>query len=206
MKHLLRGLLLSLIVLPSFAFAAETIKSGEHTLGRKTAPITLVEYADFQCPYCQQQHATLKQLIRKYRGKVNWMYRHYPLPNHPLAQSAAEASECVAYLGGNTAFWGFADALMTQKTFKTSDYALIAKRYDVDAIALNNCMTRKIFEKKVNDQAKGGTKAGVQGTPTVFIVNRKGRNQKTIAGAQPLEQYTAVIDQMLRDLAKPASY
>lgn len=184
----------------------KVIKSTEQVRGRLNAPITLVEYADFECPFCQKHHPIMKRIIRKYRGKVSWMYRHYPLSQfHPNAQSAAEASECVAYLGGRNAFWSFADALYSKKGFTPKDYAPMAQAIGVDGKALQQCMQSKLFTKKVTDQHQGGKNAGVEGTPTIFIVNRKTKTQEKVVGAEPLEIYTAIIDRMLAELnPKPA--
>jgi protein-disulfide isomerase len=167
--------------------------------GRRVTDITIVEYSDLQCPFCQAAHPVMQQIMRKYRTKVNWMYRHYPLPFHQHAQSAAEASECAGYLGGNTAFWGFIDTLMERKTFTPSDYPMLAKRFGVSESLFRKCVEKKVFASKVNDQRKGGQNAGVEGTPTVFIVNRKGRYQEKIAGSQTIETYTAIIDRMLAE-------
>jgi protein-disulfide isomerase len=184
----------------SSTFASPTtIKSGEHIRGRLRAEITLVEYADFQCPYCQAHQDVMMKILRKYRTKVSWMYRHYPLSFHPYAQSSAEASECVAYLGGNMAFWGFADTLMERKIFSPTDYPVIAKRFGVNESLFNKCLEKKVFASKVNEQRLGGANAGVEGTPTVFIVNRKGRYQEMIVGAQTYEEYIAIIERMLAE-------
>jgi protein-disulfide isomerase len=140
------------------------------------------------------------KILRKYRRQVSWIYRHYPLDFHPYAKSAAEASECVAYLGGNAAFWGFADTLMELKTFTPRDFPVIAKRFGVDEKLLMRCMEKKVFAGKVEEQRDSGANAGVEGTPTAFIVSRKGRYQETVAGAKDMEVYTQIIDRMLREL------
>jgi protein-disulfide isomerase len=184
--------------------AGVTIKSGEHVRGRPKADITIVEYGDLQCPFCQQLHPVMLQLVRKYRNKVSWMFRQYPLSFHVHAQSAAEASECVAYLGGNSAFWGFVDTIMEKKTFTPADYLPVAKRFGISEPLFTQCMSRGIFTQKVKDQRKGGELAGVEGTPTVFIVSRKGRYQETIVGSQSIDQYTAIIDRMLKENAAKA--
>jgi protein-disulfide isomerase len=205
-------LTLAFLLMPSIALGASlsssaassasavTIRSGEHVRGSASAPVTIVEYGDFQCPYCKQQYEVFMKIVRKYRRQVSWIYRHYPLDFHPHAQAAAEASECVAYLGGNAAFWGFADTLMGLESFKPSDFPAIAKRFGVDEKIFNRCMEKHVFAQKVKEQLISGQNAGVEGTPTVFIVSRKGRYQETVAGADEMEAYTRIIDDMLREL------
>lgn len=201
------GLALTAVLLPGLAFAQSTpqtletptsvIRSGEHIRGRPRADITLVMYSDLECPFCQQTMPVMTKILRKYRNKVNLMYRHFPLEFHPNAQSAAEASECVGYLGGNLTFWSFVDSLMAARRFTALDYYPIAMRYGVDVEKLAQCIDSGAFASKVEAQRAGGVRAGVEGTPTVFIVNKAKRTQERIDGAQEMEEYTRIIDRML---------
>jgi len=87
------------------------VLNSDHILGEREAQVYLIEYSDFQCPFCQRFHPVTKQVLEEYDGEVSVVYRHFPLDQiHPLARGAAEASECAAELGGNEAFWGFVDA------------------------------------------------------------------------------------------------
>lgn len=84
----------------------------DHVQGPTTAPITMIEYSDFQCPFCERVHPTLKQIMTAYPDKVRWVYRDFPLTMiHPEAQGAAVAAECAAEIGGNEAYWGMVDLL-----------------------------------------------------------------------------------------------
>ena len=89
------------------------ISGDDHIFGNKNADVIIVEYSDFECPFCQQFHPTLKQIVADYDGQVAWAYRHLPLESlgHVNAKPAAEASECVAELGGNDAFWQYTNLL-----------------------------------------------------------------------------------------------
>ena len=87
----------------------------EHVRGNKDAKIAIIEYSDFECPFCHRVHPTYKQIMETYGDSVVWVYRHFPLSFHPSAMPFAVGSECVAELAGNDAFWSFTDALMTQQ-------------------------------------------------------------------------------------------
>ncbi len=90
-------------------------KTNDHIRGNPNAPVSLIEYSDFECPFCKRFHDTAKQIVQQYGGKVNWVYRHFPLDFHnPAAQREAEAAECAAELGGNEAFWRFTDLIYTR--------------------------------------------------------------------------------------------
>lgn len=86
----------------------------DHILGDRNAPIAIIEYSDYQCPFCHAVHPTYKQIMKEYDGKVMWVYRHFPLSFHPEAMPLAIASECVASLKGNDAFWAFSDKVMSE--------------------------------------------------------------------------------------------
>lgn len=93
--------------------AAKLIKvsDADHIQGSSDAELILIEYSDYQCPYCQSFHQTAKEAIESYNGRVAWVYRHFPLDSiHPAARPAAIASECIAKLGSKEAFWNFSDA------------------------------------------------------------------------------------------------
>ena len=92
------------------------VDSDDHIIGNPNAKIVLVEYSDFECPFCQRFHPTMQQIMEEYGDDVAWVYRHFPLSFHPNARPAAITSECVAKLGGNNAFWKFADEAFNQNS------------------------------------------------------------------------------------------
>src|SRR3989344_6312937 len=101
-------------VQPSFGNAdqVDKLRDDDHVRGDRNARMLLIEYSDFECPYCKSFHPTAQQIVDEYKGRVAWVYRHFPLDSiHPKARTAAIASECVTELGGKDAFWAFADEL-----------------------------------------------------------------------------------------------
>ena len=77
--------------------------------GDENAPVTIVEFTDYECPFCARFHPTMDQIVDEYGGRVAWVYRHFPLPSHPKAEPLARGSECITELGGNDAFWVYTD-------------------------------------------------------------------------------------------------
>src|SRR5688572_10541540 len=129
---------------PSAPVAAGPLKpvgASDHVLGAKNAMVTLVEYSDFQCPFCSRHLPSVKQALKDFPNDVNLVYRHYPLSFHPEAQKAAEASECAAKLGGNDAFWKMHDELFAnQATLSRSLYTELAKKLGLNTGNFDKCL------------------------------------------------------------------
>jgi len=170
------------------------VRMGDHLLGRRNAKVTLIEYSDFECPFCARQHETMKKIIRAYRGKVTVVYRHFPLPFHASAEPAALASECVAKEKGNQAFWQFADALFTNGA---ASYESAAARLGIPAETLRSCMASATVKEKVANQKKQAA-GPVTGTPTSFLVKNGTDSVETLVGSQPFENFALAIDGMLQ--------
>lgn len=180
------------------------LTKNDHVLGDQNAQITLIEYSDFECPYCKQFHPTVNKLVEDYAGKVNVVYRHFPLSFHdPLASLAAEASECVADLGGNDAFWEFTDTYYTKTTSNgngmTPDGIVqIAKDIGINTKKFQVCLDAGTFAQDVKDDLAGGAGAGIQGTPGSFLVGPDGSAQ-LISGAVPYSQLVDAVESLLAE-------
>jgi len=173
------------------------LTANDHVRGDKNAPVTIVEYSDFQCPYCGAFHPSMQRLMDEYDGQVNWVYRNFPLSFHPNATPAANAAECIAALGGNDAYWEFADGLFeNQDSLGDALYASLAKQVGVNASDFQDCYTSRKYQAKITADQTGGAQAGVTGTPGSFIVGADG-STTLVPGAIPYEQLKAMVDQML---------
>ncbi|MCF7844732.1 MAG: DsbA family protein [Kiritimatiellales bacterium] len=169
----------------------------DHVRGSADAEITIIEYSDFECPFCSRHAPTIDQLVEDYDGKVNVVFRHFPLSFHANAQKAAEASECAADQGGNDAFWGFHDSLFTEgvEPEKYDDYAT---ELGLDLSEFNDCLDTDKFAQKTKDDMASGSKGGVRGTPGNIIYNNETEESEMVSGAQPIDNFKAVIDGMLK--------
>ena len=170
------------------------VKADGPGVGPADAPVTIVEFSDFECPYCSRMTDTLKQVKENYGETIRLVFRQYPLAMHANAQKAAEASLCADEQGK---FWPMHDLLFAeQKTLTVPDLKEKAKRLELDSAAFDACLDEGRFAAQVNQDMQAGAKAGVSGTPALFI------NGRFLSGAQPLESVSAVIDQ---ELAKVSS-
>lgn len=177
-------------------------KGRDHIRGDTAAAVTLVEYSDFECPFCKRFHATAKRLVDESKGQVNWVYRHFPLDElHPgKARKEAVASECAAEIGGNDAFWKFADRFfeLTPSNNRTDiDTVLpqIAREIGLDKTRFASCLGSGRHDRRIAEDVKDAVATGGQGTPWSFIVSKSGKAYP-LSGAQP---YAAV--KQLADLA-----
>jgi protein-disulfide isomerase len=173
--------------------------------GNPAAPISLIEYSDFECPFCKAFHSTAKEIVKAYDGKVNWVYRHFPLTFHnPGAQKEAEAAECAHELGGNDVFWKYTDAIYERTTSNGKGFPLtqlvpLAKEIGLDEKLFAQCIESGKYGARVKEDLDDGAKIGITGTPTNILFDHKTGNVVVKTGAQPLESFKADIDRMLQD-------
>ena len=176
----------------------------DHIFGAPDAAISVVVYTDFECPFCKPFHQTLKDLVTAYDGKVNWVYRHFPLPFHnPGAQKQAEAVECAAELGGNDLFWKFSDGIFDRTTSNGKGFPIekltpLAEELGLDATQFQACLDSEKYAQRVQDQTKEGSESGVNGTPGSILINHQTGAIVLKSGALPLEMLKQAIDEMLK--------
>lgn len=180
-----------------FKAVAEKIKlEGEPSRGPKDAKVTIVEYSDFQCPYCARAHATVEeQVMKEYGGKVRLVYKHFPLGFHKWAELAAIGAECAAQQSDD-AFWKLYDYYFTNQrditpeNLRDKTLAALADT-KVDQAKFTDCYDNKKSLEKVKADMAEGQEVGVTGTPAFIINGRK------LSGAQPFDRFKAIIDDEL---------
>lgn len=174
----------------------------DHIRGNPNAPIVIVEYSDFECPFCKNFHETMNKVMAEYGvdGQVAWVYRNFPIKQlHPNAPKIAEASECIANLGGNEAFWKFADLVFGERGVnEPTDITRLpefAEKSGVTKAKFDECMTTGAFAASVAASVEASQKAGAQGTP--YSILMVGNQQGIINGAQQYATVKQMIDTML---------
>lgn len=174
------------------------VSEQDHIRGNVDASVTLIEYSDLECPYCQSVHPTLQQLVSDYEGKVRWVYRHFPLESiHSQARPAALASECAAELGGSDAFWAFVDGIFEGQKTQLPLMRTVALSTGINESAYDTCVASGKYTQKIDNDIADGVKAGTTGTPHTLVVGPDG-TIVPLVGAQPLGAFKAVIDEMLK--------
>jgi protein-disulfide isomerase len=158
--------------------------------GPQNAPITIVEFSDFQCPFCSKAIASVDEVMKAYEGKVRLVFRHFPLEFHKEAPKAAEASMCAA---DQNKFWEYHDKLFAnQQALKPDDLKKHAADLGLDAARFNECLDSGKHAAAVTKDFEEGKKAGVTGTPAFFI------NGIALSGAVPAEEFKSIIDAELK--------
>jgi protein-disulfide isomerase len=162
--------------------------------GASAAPVTIVEFSDFQCPYCSRAEKTVEEVMKAYDGKVRLVFRDYPLPFHAQAQKAAEAARCA---GDQGKYWEMHGKLFANQA-KLEPAALkdYAKELKLDQAKFEKCLDSGDKAKLVEADKKAGEQVGVTGTPAFFV------NGVMLSGALPFDEFKAVIDQELAAVAK----
>ncbi|MBP7768295.1 thioredoxin domain-containing protein [Candidatus Woesebacteria bacterium] len=175
--------------------------ANEHVRGAKNPVVTLVEYSDFECPFCARFHPTTKKILEEYGDKVQLVYRYYPLSFHPNAQKAAEAAACIAKQGGNDAFWKYADAVFAKQEALGGQLNPQAITDSAQAAGVNmdtykKCLDSGEMAAVVKADMDGGAAAGINGTPGTIVMTKDGA-QELINGALPYEQVKATVEKYL---------
>ena len=161
----------------------------DHIRGNKNAKVTLIEYSDFECPFCLRHVDTMESILKKYPNDVRLVYRHYPLSFHPEAQKAAEASECAGVQGK---FWEMHDMIFAANeagTMSVQQWKDSAKTLGLDTSKFNKCLDDGETADRVAQDLQEGSVAGVGGTPGTFV------NGQMIEGAMPLATFEQAAKQ-----------
>ncbi len=178
------------------AAAGKINLEGQPFRGPADAKVTIVEYSDFQCPYCSRGYATLEnEVLKHYEGKVKFYYKHYPLPFHPWAEPAAVAAECAKRQSAD-AFWAaYRGFFEHQSEINLENLEAKAKELlkgsKIDMTKWTTCFDERQTAADVKAQAEEASSLGVNGTPAFFV------NGENLSGAQPFESFREIIDAAL---------
>jgi protein-disulfide isomerase len=165
------------------------------TQGPADAPVTLVEFADYECPFCKATEPVVKQVLARYPTQVKLVFKNFPIDSHPKARPAAEAALCAEEQGK---FWQFHDALFEKSPqIGPDELGPIATGVGIDAAKLDECAKAKKFASKIDADLAEGKKAGVAGTPAFFV------NGASIASGRTVDDFARAIDAELTRLGKP---
>jgi protein-disulfide isomerase len=163
--------------------------AGFPSQGPSNAPIVMIEFSDFQCPFCQRAEPTVEQVLKTYGNKIRFVYRHFPLPNHPNARPAAEAAACAEEQGR---FWQYHKELFGNSSkLSNDDLKSYAARAGLDQKRFADCFDGGKLKTRVDADIEEAEAAGVSGTPAFFI------NGRPLDGAQPFSAFKQIIDEEL---------
>jgi protein-disulfide isomerase len=166
--------------------------AGKPALGPENAPVTLVEFSDFHCPFCKRVTPVIAKLLENYPGKIRRVWRHYPLAMHQGADLTHQAAQCAAEQGK---FWEYHGKLFGTegKKFDQESLTALAGELDLDPAKFSDCLTSGRYQDLIRDEVAKGNAAGVRGTPAFFI------NGLALSGAQPYEKFEEVIKKELSE-------
>jgi protein-disulfide isomerase len=154
--------------------------------GGANAPVTIIAFSDYECPFCKRAEATVEQVMKTYGDKVRLVHRDFPLTIHKHAQQAAEAARCAEAQGK---FWEYHGKLFASDDLSTDKLKAMAKDVGLDPKKFDECLDKQQFKDAVAKDVADGNAAGVNGTPAFFI------NGRVLSGAQPFEKFKEIIDE-----------
>ena len=180
----------------------DPVSDADHVRGDRNAKIALIEYSDFECPFCKRFHSAAQQAIEEYDGKLMWVYRHFPLAElHSQAPKQAEAVECAFKIGGDKAFWALTDKIYEvtpgNNGLDMTTLPALAAGVGVNQAQFKTCLDSGEMKEIVDANYQSGLKAGVTGTPGNILLNTETGETTLIPGAVPYESLKSYIDKML---------
>ena len=163
--------------------------SADPVRGNPSAPITIVEFSDYQCPFCARVNPTLARVREVYGDRVKIVFKDYPLPNHPQAPKAAEAARCA---GEQNKYWEMHDAMFAnQRALEVPSLKQTARTIGLNGTSFDQCLDSGKWAAAVQEGSELGEKMGVNSTPTLYV------NGRALIGAMPFENFKAIIDEEL---------
>jgi protein-disulfide isomerase len=181
------------------------VDDSDYIRGNPNAAIIMIEYSDYDCPFCKQFHTTMNQIMDEYgiKGQLGWVYRQFPIAKlHPNSPGISEAALCVGDIGGNSAFWTFSDLIFEGRAIdaqtnvtKLPQYAVKAGITEKD---FNSCLDSGRMRESVEADIKDGFNSGVRGTP--YTILTVGDQQAVIKGGQPYHVVKGIVSSLIDQL------
>jgi protein-disulfide isomerase len=185
------------------SLAPVTVPNDARVFGDLRARFTLAEFSDLECGFCKRLHPTLREIVEKSNGAVNWQFRHMPLSFHnPAASNGAHAAECYAEQKGNRGFWAFVSQWFEQSAMNGAgikDINKFAVSLGADGDAFASCMDSGKYNDRIAEQAAMGEKVGATGTPATVVIDNLTGEKEFIAGAQNSQAFVGVMKRMLQE-------
>ncbi len=177
------------------------LSADDHILGNPTASVLIIEYSDFDCEYCKIFHSTLHRVISDFgsSGDVAWVFRHFPITEkHENARKHALASECVASVAGNDAFWAFTDALFENQPTDPKNHGAFAQAIGANPSLFAECMqnAQSIFGDGIDADRTNGISIGANGAPYTLII-ANGQAPAVISGVYTYEDVKTIVQTLL---------
>ncbi len=191
------------------ADAVKAVDAADHVRGNPSAPVKVVEYSDFECPFCKRFHRTMKRVMNEYGkdGRVAWIYSHIPIYSiHAKARKEAQAAECAGELGGNDAFWAFTDEIYrVTRSNDRLDLTLlprIANQIGLDRTKFESCLAGDMrggkYARHIEADRQNAVASGGSGTPFTVIIAPNGKSFP-LSGAQPYAAVKSIIELALKE-------
>lgn len=173
----------------------------DHIRGEKNAAVTIIEYSDTECPFCKRFHPTVQEMVDTYKGKVRWVYRHFPLRQlHSKAAKEAEATECAYEQGGDDAFWKYVDRIYaitpSNDGLDPAELPKIATSIGLNKQKFETCLSSGKYASKVQEDENDAVSAGGRGTPYSVIV--VGDQKIPVSGAVPASELKQMLDSVVQ--------
>jgi len=186
-----------------FKEAPDEVPGNARVYGSLTARFTLAEFSDLECPYCKGLHGTLKEIVDRSNGAVNWQFRHMPLSFHnPAATTEAHAAECYADQFGNRGFWVMLDEVFQKSGGNgagVSDLEETVRKLGADTGKYQECMASERYKGHIEDQAKLGAKIGATGTPATVLIDNLTGEKEFIKGNRPTKDFIDAMKRMISE-------
>lgn len=176
----------------------------DHIYGSPAAEVSLIEFSDYECPFCKRFHSTPEEVVKRMDGRINLVWRHFPLEIHnPAAAVEAEAAECVATQAGTDIFWKFSDALMQRTLSNGKGMPVTVKdehplmslvgELKLDKEVFKACMDEGRMKARVREDMENGINAGIEGTPGLILYHNKTGRTDFVGGALKAEALEQAI-------------